>query len=135
MFALFRKLWYNTRMAKAKTIKYKQGEVIASGLTKEQIVELEALLEGKPTEAVFNETKQEYELVEIKSVELSKEEPVLNNRALSLVKVDKIYNCITVAYNLETKEARVVLVEPLHSNKNIADSKFSLKLYKEIYQK
>lgn len=81
--------------------------------------------------AEWDEEKEEYTLVPEVTEEIV-EEKVLPQKGLSFVKVGPSWSAVELAFDAETKEAKVVNIVPLHSNVNVAREKFRVKFGKEF---
>lgn len=120
-----------------KTIKYHAGEITFKNIPVAVREEVINKIKGPKMVPEYNEETEEYKLVpEVVKDLKEKEEAVkpkdLPNKGLSFVKVGNTWSVIEIFYNLETKDAEVRNIIPLHSNRNIAIDKFRVKFFKEI---
>lgn len=115
-------------MVRPKTIKVGSGEVILKNYPIEERNEIINKISPR-MDAEFNEDTGEYELVKHKE-----EVPVvvLDQTAWSFAKVGNMWSAIEVAYNLDTKQAEVRNITPIHTNVNVAQSTFRTKYAKNI---
>lgn len=81
--------------------------------------------------AEWDEEKEEYTLVPEVTEEIV-EEKVLPQKGLSFVKVGPSWSAVEIAFDVQTTEARVTKITPLHTNQNIAREKFRVKFGKEF---
>lgn len=113
---------------KPKSQKYEAGKVSYSGLSPDGEKKLLSFLNGDldpPTESVF--VGDEYKLVEVVP-------PAdLPLKSFGLISIGKMWNMVTVRYNLATGQAGNITTEPLHTNRVIAFSIFEQIAEKEKY--
>lgn len=116
-----------------KTIKYGSGEITFKNISIEEREEVIKKIKGPEMEAVWDEDTEEWIFVP-KTVKVA--EPVVKNlpdTGYSFLKVGNQWSAVEVKLNIETKEAEVVNVTSLHSNRNIASERFRVKFGKNWF--
>lgn len=116
-----------------KTIKFSGGEITFKNIPIEERNEVIKKIHGPKMVPVFDEENEEYILVpEIEAIK-PVEEKNLPNVGYSFCQVGNMWSAVEVKLNFETKEAQVVSITPLHTNRNIGSERFRVKFGKNWF--
>ncbi len=117
-----------------KTIKFGSGEITFKNIDIEERNEIIEKIKGPKMVVEWDEENQEYKLVpEVVNKEEQEEvkvEKVLPHTGYSFIQVGNMWSAVEIKLNTDTKEAEVVNITPLHTNRNVASDKFRVKFSK-----
>lgn len=119
-------------MPRPRIVRLRKGEVIIKNLSKRETDDIERFLTTPiedRREVVFNEEKEEYELVENKD---PFKDSTLSQAAFGFFSNDLGHHAVELTYDPKTGMGKVVDVKFLHKNINVARSQFQVLVNKKF---